>query len=592
MKILINEKLWNKMEKFSKGGDKPNILKTIDTNAKQALAVTQTPEAFFSKMADEITKKAKKDNVVLPEPFMSINSLTDVLKGSTNSEYMAKLVLDNDDFYSDVLIAYADKSGNTLIAQQFSTFIYKKVEEEQSIDYLYRTGHEKLIYLTYDIKKKGYAALVQTSVRSALTLGFSIVEMFPSDQSLIPFSTAKEAYEQYSSHSTAKNTGIDHRDGKIILKKKNATKMGSTLYPYGLWTLAYYKLSHPELGFDEISFEMTDQDGNPLKISTNPVTKFLNSLFNGDFVTGHAFQEFDINNYTKPDPKSESNLLIYGAPGTGKSYYVQHNLLPKYKNYERVTFFAEYDYADFVGDLKPVTTDSGRVSYDFVPGAFTRILTKALNDPANSYALVIEELNRANASAVFGEVFQLLDRNDDGISEFAVFNKPLADYLNKNVTGFTNFNLSGIKIPGNMAIIATMNPSDQNVQKIDAAFKRRWDMKYLTIDFSKDPIGKEKVVGFDKSWQEVAEAINNYLLKKPIYAEEDELLAPHFMTKKQLNDINKVADKILGYLWNDVGKYHRDTIFKVLTLSEAIKLFCDKKIQDVFSDDFRKDTSL
>lgn len=117
------------------------------------------------------------------------------------------------------------------------------------------------------------------------------------------------------------------------------------------------------------------------------------------------------------------NLIYFGAPGTGKSYNLNQDkdeLLKNYpNNYERVTFHPDYSYANFVGTYKPVPENSS-ITYKYVPGPFMRILKKALNNPNEPYLLVIEEINRANVAAVFGDVFQLLDRNEENISEYDI----------------------------------------------------------------------------------------------------------------------------------------------------------------------------
>lgn len=129
------------------------------------------------------------------------------------------------------------------------------------------------------------------------------------------------------------------------------------------------------------------------------------------------------------------NKIFYGVPGVGKSYSIKQaaDLFEQ----EKAVFHPEYTYADFVGQLLPVRkeNDNGNnsnISYEFVPGPFTRILAKALknqNDPDKKYMLVIDEINRGNAAAIFGEIFQLLDRDESGKSEFGISNKDIYDYL-------------------------------------------------------------------------------------------------------------------------------------------------------------------
>ena len=150
-------------------------------------------------------------------------------------------------------------------------------------------------------------------------------------------------------------------------------------------------------------------------------------------------------------------------------------------------------------------TKPDRLAYRFVPGPFTNILVQALNDPTQPYALVIEEINRADAASVFGDLFQLLDRNDEGSSEYSITaNADLTKYLlarldakgKKHLSGLTKQNVADlgpnkalrIAIPSNMSILATMNSADQGVYPLDTAFKRRWDFVYIGIDESENQI--------------------------------------------------------------------------------------------------------
>ena len=168
--------------------------------------------------------------------------------------------------------------------------------------------------------------------------------------------------------------------------------------------------------------------------------------------------------------------------------------------------------------------------------------------------MVIEELNRADAASVFGEVFQMLDRDPNGLSEYEVFNGELAEYLDEQVLGFTNFKATGIRIPGNMSIIATMNPADQGVQQIDTAFKRRWVSEYRPINFDAVSYGNEPTADPNYTWKQVGEAINDYLLNE-VKIEEDALVGQYFLKENEITDAQMFVDKLLGYLWTDAARY-------------------------------------
>ena len=114
-----------------------------------------------------------------------------------------------------------------------------------------------------------------------------------------------------------------------------------------------------------------------------------------------------------------------------------------------------------------------------------------MQNPEESFGLIIEEINRANTAAVFGDIFQLLDRDDKGNSKYGIVNKDVMNYLSNNLK---DIRISEIIIPSNMSIIATMNSSDQGVQVLDSAFKRRWEFKYMPINFNNENLYNEKLI--------------------------------------------------------------------------------------------------
>jgi len=168
------------------------------------------------------------------------------------------------------------------------------------------------------------------------------------------------------------------------------------------------------------------------------------------------------------------NILLYGVPGSGKSFTIKKDYCDDERCMERVVFHPEYSYTDFVGQILPKITGE-KLEYVFTPGPFTRILKRAYEDPDNMYYLVIEEINRGNAASIFGDIFQLLDRDENGSSEYGITN---AD-ISYEVYGDDNLK---IKILGNLTFLATMNTSDQNVFSLDTAFKRRWNLKMIKND--------------------------------------------------------------------------------------------------------------
>ena len=293
----------------------------------------------------------------------------------------------------------------------------------------------------------------------------------------------------------------------------------------------------------------------------------------------------------------ERNRIIFGAPGTGKSFKLnceKDALLADGGEYERVTFHPDYSYANFVGTYKPIpckdSDGKDAITYSYVPGPFMRTYVKAIKngrtDAPKPFLLVIEEINRANVAAVFGDVFQLLDRGDDEVSEYPIqASEDIKRYLAGELGGNPD-DYSEIRIPDNMFIWATMNSADQGVFPMDTAFKRRWDFTYLGIDDSEAGIvGKKVILGEGEyrrivEWNVLRKAINNELLTYKV--NEDKLMGPYFISKKNLPESEMIdptvftrifKNKVIMYLFDDAAKQKRITLFGG----------CDEKAKNQYS---------
>ena len=230
---------------------------------------------------------------------------------------------------------------------------------------------------------------------------------------------------------------------------------------------------------------------------------------------GLAPQEYEANRLT-----TGCNVLLYGVPGSGKSWTIEHEYCKPGCVVERLVFHPDYTYSDFIGQILPAVAEDGQVSYKFTPGPFTNILREAYNHPGTEYILIIEEINRGNAPAIFGEVFQLLDRkveirdvDDDGYpigtSEYGITNTNIAEEM----YGKDRKN-EKIRIPSNLSIIGTMNTSDQNVFTLDTAFQRRWDMRLIENDFANvDPtLADAEILDTTVTWRNFCVEINKIVV--------------------------------------------------------------------------------
>ena len=276
------------------------------------------------------------------------------------------------------------------------------------------------------------------------------------------------------------------------------------------------------------------------------------------------------------------NKIYYGAPGTGKSYGVSEEIKSMYPDYieeepaeyvVRTSLHPEYTYSDFVGQVMPVKNGED-ITYDFKPGVFTNALKKAIELPSRVVYLVLEELSRANVAAVFGDLFQLLDRNDYGISQYKISNPIIAKEIHGN-----NCENDDIRLPANLLIRGTVNTNDQNVFVMDTAFKRRFEWEYVSTDpvtgangeFLNNPeIEYER--GSRLSWCDFYQAVNDYITREMELGEDKQI--GQFFIKFADQDYSErnqtlIQNKLLQYLWEDVDK----ASFNARLFSSSIKNF-------------------
>lgn len=285
-----------------------------------------------------------------------------------------------------------------------------------------------------------------------------------------------------------------------------------------------------------------------------------------------------------------ANILLYGVPGCGKSHKVEDEYESKITNEQckiRVVFHPDYTYSDFVGQLLPVLKEvenaqgvtEEKLQYEFVLGPFTQILKTAYANSDQQCLLIIEELNRGNAPAIFGEIFQLLDRNDDGKSKYSIYNRDISMALYDEPN-------KPIKLPPNLTIVATMNTSDQNVFTMDTAFQRRWQMKHIPNRFTGESLDEKTINHVAKhlpnseiSWGVFAQTVNKkmHTANLGFGGTEDKSLGVYFATDNDLDDAERFAEKVLKYLWDDAFKLGRKELFNDCSqgLSAVIEAYED-----------------
>lgn len=346
------------------------------------------------------------------------------------------------------------------------------------------------------------------------------------------------------------------------------------------------------------------------------------------------FGDYSIMGIEEDRITSGCNVLLYGVPGSGKSWTIEHEYCKKETNVERLVFHPDYTYSDFIGQILPNVDDDGQVSYKFTSGPFTNILADAYRNPEKEYILIIEEINRGNAPAIFGEVFQLLDRkteirdfDDDGYpvgtSEYGITNANIA----KIVYGDPKHK---VRIPSNLSILGTMNTSDQNVFTLDTAFQRRWEMRLIENNFEHVDRNLADAVILDTgiTWEVFCTQINNIIVgnNARMTSAEDKRLGAYFVhlrdlrydqemgnlsdgeydnlrrkeedksiteaEKERLDTIRnamkqnrKFPEKVIKYLWDDAFKFNREVVFETSqfqSLEQVIRTFMYAEKMDRF----------
>jgi len=265
------------------------------------------------------------------------------------------------------------------------------------------------------------------------------------------------------------------------------------------------------------------------------------------------------------------NKVVYGPPGVGKSFAIKQEIQSAdgFSTFI-TTFHPEYTYSDFVGGFRPSTEDYGKktekITYRFRPEVFINAYITAWKNQNENVFLVIEEINRGNSAAIFGDIFQLLDRDQDGYSEYAIScREEIKQYLEiafsdtdyaEKIKSIYDVKFgkelvdpySVLLLPPNLIIRATMNTSDQSLFPMDSAFKRRWTWLYMPIQYD---FPDKKISLNEKfySWNEFLKKINDFIYE--ILETEDKCVGSFFVNNELISG-DEFRNKVIFYLWNDV----------------------------------------
>ena len=293
------------------------------------------------------------------------------------------------------------------------------------------------------------------------------------------------------------------------------------------------------------------------------------------------------------------NKIYYGVPGTGKSYEIDKMLENiEDENKIRITFHPDYTYNDFVGQLLPTVIKSGEnagdITYDFQKGPFTIALEKAYENPNKKIYLIIEEMSRGNCAAIFGDIFQLLDRKDNGESIYDIYNEIIA----KDIP--TIFVENGkIKIPSNLYIYGTVNTSDQNVFVMDTAFKRRFEWEYISTKPKKEnnEYLNNKTLEFNNgeniiklNWIDLYMSLNKFISSsEKLGLGEDKQIGQFFIKFNSDDYKEKIKNKLLHYLWFDIQESSYKSEIRlfdnnVTSFSDLYDMYDNN--EKIFSDEF------
>jgi hypothetical protein len=574
-KILLSEKL-------------QNILLSSDTLELIKTKGIQDVDSFNDKLIESVNFINTKINV---DEVLYLDIKLDTYTGLIKS--------DEEKLLGYVFIIppkLGTRSG--FLSQQVLGFLSNIIKDTLSSN-SYEVSNLPLYVINCDVDEIILSKAI--NIIGAKILGINYIDLYNRNENDIlidkkgtsTFQTLREYNDLIASDDDNINEYFDiYEENKVVVFKTNKLKdlnepLTNEPYYFGIKAIpALYLASNEGYDIDVTAFDDWYKTG---------INKNVKSFYN------YALK-------LKTMEKEVNQKIFYGAPGTGKSYKIDEML--KIENIEkdqifRVTFHPEFSYSDFIGQLLPTIEDikgDKTITYSFSKGIFTQSIEKAYEDTSKNVFLILEEMSRGDVAAIFGDIFQLLDREQDGpqkgYSRYFINNDIIAkdiSYINDNK----------IKLPPNLNILGTVNTSDQNVFVMDTAFKRRFDWEYIStkpIKIDKDTYLNNPSLKFidkdgtsiDTDWVHLYISLNKYIAKKE-YLElgEDKQIGQFFIefTKNETPESlkTKIQNKLLQYLWNDIHKatFKRNiSLFSssISSFSALHELFGDDK--NVFSEDF------
>ena len=559
-------------------------------------------------LTDEFKKILEKKEVTNALAYKGYNSIDDFTREilrrlnqfdtNLNLRSIAYHTLQDTDTYIGVILdEFLNKQYNVCIippklgtrsgflSQQIFGFISNLINGQQTSE-SYTICDKPVIIVNCMVDSLANSAIC--NIIGSKIIGFKYIDIFNRNEDFgISISNLSDFINTVSQYKKSISQDIELQDDTLILKTERLKDFSTSLTnePYYFAINAY-----PAVILAKKEGYKIDSSDFEKKLAAGKSNKNIQAFVR--FLKGLKAANFPQRSKIIIDPLQR---IYYGAPGTGKSNEIK--LLTGNgtfsKNYTlRTTFHPDSDYSSFVGAYKPIWNGE-KIIYVFRPQSFLRAYIEAWKHPEHNVALVIEEINRGNCAQIFGDIFQLLDRERTGLSKYpieadidmqnylkgefvnieSIYTEDQIQAINKYYANHYDTAFDDIKngiiltLPKNLSLLATMNTSDQSLFPMDSAFKRRWEWQYIPIKNAH----KNWKIQLDNShelidWWEFLNRIN--MVISDLTTSEDKQLGYFFCQPdeyqiKPNGDENAQPDlitakhfvgKVIFYLWNDVFK--------------------------------------